>query len=159
MMNRRFFIRLLGFVPFVTLAAKLRALPEPAMELSNSGLTLEKLKAAAVLLDANEVGAERRVLYLSKEQCRKIHKDAFTEHLEAEGKLVFDEHIDVLPHGFHCVQIRHSQGPIERYHYLESDDDLDKMLPKAREYTRTALRRYWAQQMRWKRKASRGLAR
>lgn len=80
-------------------------------------------------------------------------KIAFTNKLEAEGKLAFHEHIELMPTRAHCVQVTHTQNHLQRVHWVDADDDLDKMLPTIRENSRAALRRYWAQQIRWKRKA------
>lgn len=76
-----------------------------------------------------------------------------TNKLEAEGKLAFHEHIELMPTRAHCVQVTHTQNHLQRVHWVDADDDLDKMLPTIRENSRAALRRYWAQQIRWKRKA------
>jgi hypothetical protein len=155
MMNRRFFIRLLGIAPLLGLASKI---PAAKLVVPNSGLTLSKLKEAALLLDANEASAEDRWFALNKEQVSRIHSQAFTEQLESEGKLAFTERIDVLPGRAHCVQVHHSRPGtdadkmIDRVTWIDESDYSEAMLEKTRQQTRIAGRRYWAQQARIQRK-------
>ena len=75
--------------------------------------------------------------------------------------LSFSERIDVLPMHCNAVQITHTADaePFQRITWVDADDDLEKAKVTCRADTRVALRRYWAQRVRWNRKAQRALAR
>ena len=138
-MNRRTFLKFLGVIAAMpSVIAKAFRKP-PVMRLPIGGLTIEKMLAAKAILEANEY---------------KDHAAEFTERLEAEGKLAFTETIDVMPTMAHCIHVRHVHaGKVARVNWVDADADLNAMLPKIREQTKVALRRYWARQIRWKRKA------
>ena len=140
-MNRRFFLRLLGIAPFVPLAAKLPvvASPKPAW----SGID-------------NFMG-----FAFVRTNLGPTPKEKFDASLEDQGLLSFSERIDVMPHRCNTVQVLHTADaePLQRYTWVDADEDLSATLPKLRENTRSALRKYWAQQIRWRRKVDKAKAR
>ena len=88
-------------------------------------------------------------------------KEEFDKSLEENGLLSFSERIYVLPMLCNAVHILHTADaePFQRITWVDADDDLEKAKVTCRADTRVALRRYWAQRVRWNRKAQRALAR
>lgn len=131
-MNRRGFIKLFGLAPLLGLA---RTLPL----CGNAGLSLYKYDPE---------------LFEWQDSAKK-----FTAKLEREGKLEFNESIEVLPGKSWCTQLRHVHAlpdgnSIDRVAWLDAEDGTIT-INNIREQTRQSLRRYWAQQARWKRKLER----
>jgi hypothetical protein len=157
-MNRRTFLRWIGLGALVP-SVVARAITKPDPIVANTGLSLEKLRECSLLLDSNEV-PEDRWFALSKKQVSRIHSEDFTLRLEEEGKLAFTEQVYVMPARAHCVQVYHNHaGKLDRLHWIDAGDYGPEMLDKVRADARLALRRYWARDIRTKRKLEAARAR
>jgi len=137
-MNRRTFLSMLGLAPLLPLAARL---PEPK---------------PAPLAWESSIGFQ-----FIRTRLGPTPKEEFDKSLEENGLLSFSERIDVLPMRCNAVQIMHTADAarIQRMTWVDEDDDLEKAKVICRANTRVSLRRYWAQQVRWNRKAQRARAR
>jgi len=86
------------------------------------------------------------------------YSEAFTNELDRQGKLDYTaETVDILPMDSHVIQVRHvfdRHGvSLDRAEWFNDDSWNDAALSRARYRSRMAMRRYWAQQIRWHRKA------
>jgi hypothetical protein len=143
-MNRRTFLSMLGLAPLLPLAARLsQPKPSPLAWDSFVGYTFIPTQL------------------LIRTQLGPTPKEEFDKSLEENGLLSFSERIDVLPMRCNAVQIMHTAdaAPFRRMTWVDGDDDLEKAKVICRANTRVSLRRYWAQQVRWNRKAQRARAR
>ncbi len=141
-MNRRSFLRDIGLAPLIPLLARIK--PEPAsFDPFSKIYFFQGFSFIRTQLPDPKIEGPRK----------------FEESLEEQGLLAFTEHIDFIESSS-AMQVRHvaDAEPLERATWVDSSEFTNEMLDKIRTNTRTSLRRYWAQQIRWRRKAQLSLA-